>query len=878
MAKKRKQPGQLKPRKKRGSTTLLGRIFVVLLSILLGMAIVIGAEAAILYGLFGWATLNKAEEYLGLDLGGELVADDSVLRDLTVLGMFMEFAEVSGKLSEFTAESLLSEYGVKLPEVLKELVPDAVMQDVPLSELLGPNAAHVLLEHVTFGNLLALAGDGLLPPAAYDKIKDRPASLVLDGDLAAVFEGVYAGDLLGIAVEENGEGGVDPVPGEDGELHLMSYIATLDIGEYLAAEDRNVVLQNTLDRTPVDVLVEGQGDNLIMKALKGKTLGDIMKMENGGFYFDTDVLIADLYLGDALGYTYDEDEGAWYDQDGNAPNALLAELVGITVLELPSSDVMGTVEGMRIYELMEYEKQDTGDVDENGDPVYEYVKKDKDGNVTDTMEGLVASFADLTVADLQSDDALNGKLESVKIGTVMGYTEVDGVWKKDGEAATGIMRPLLGSTVSTMNERIDELYLGEVMGFDNLAEEGQDPVFKKDKDGDGDYDEEELPDSLMSYFVDMQLKDIDEDGAFTDRIQSVKVGDVMGYTYIESEDKWYSEHTTTGGSKNTLATGVTAALAGATVDGMDEAVKTVKVGDVMGYTYIESEGKWYSEHTTTGGSKNTPATGIYAALADYEVDKMDEAVKTVKVGEAMGYTKKDDGKWYEGSTPVTNTVLLSVIDEEIGDMNTALEDMTLASALGYTRKEPDDGKWYEADGETEVTNTFILAMADTKVSLMSQKMNTMKFGEVMGYTYDEEDEVWKDGESPVTNTFILSMADTKVSEMSQKMNTLKLGDAMGYDKRSDGWYKNKTSDDKVGETGYLSLIGLDTQMSGLNEKLEDLDDLKVGQLVDAKILAFTEGQIRTLNNVFKDGEGNPNWREQRLATFMSSFVQETPAP
>ena len=189
MAKRQKLPGAGKPGRKRGTTGLLGRIFIVLLSILLGMAIVIGAEAAILYGLFGWVTLNRAEDTFGVSFGDALLEEDSRLRDLTVLGMFMEFAEVSGKLSEFTAESLLSEYGVKLPEVLKELVPDAVMQDVPLSELLGPNAAHVLLEHVTFGNLLALAGDGLIPEAAYEKIKDRPASLVLDGDLAAIFEG-----------------------------------------------------------------------------------------------------------------------------------------------------------------------------------------------------------------------------------------------------------------------------------------------------------------------------------------------------------------------------------------------------------------------------------------------------------------------------------------------------------------------------------------------------------------------------------------------------------------------------------------------------------------------------------------------------------------
>ena len=814
MAKRKKLPGQLKPRKKRGSTTLLGRIAIVLLSILLGMAIVIGAEAAIFYGLFGWATLNRAEQYAGIELGSALLTDDSVLRDLTVLGMLSEFSKISGRLSELTLESLFNEYGILLPSSISELVPDTVMKEILLSELIGPNAPHAILSHVTLGELLNLAGDGIIPAAAYDKIKDRPASLILEGDLGAIFEGVYAGDLLGIAVEENGEGGVDPVPGEDGELHLMSYIATLDIGEYLSAEDRNAVLQKTLDHTPIEVLIEGQEDNLIVKALGGKTLGDIMKMENGGFYFDTDALIADLYLGDALGYTKDED-GNFYDDAGNPPSALLSKLVGITVLELPNSDVMGIIDGMYVYELMDFTKRQkldgNGDpiLDENDEPVYEYVKLDENGEVADTMEGLVSEFAVLKVGDLRDDDTLNAQIQGIKLGDAMGYTydEEKDVWTKDGDPATGVMRPLLGATIANVDSRLDKLYLGEIMGFDNVeTDPDKPPVFMKDVDGDGEYDDDNsVPDSLMSYFVDMQLKSIDEEGAFNDRIKTVKVGDVMGYTYIESEDKWYSVYDEENPSNNKLATGVTAALAGSTVNGMDDAVKTVKVGDVMGYTYIEGEG-WYSEHTSAGGVKDTLASGLYAALADKKVDEMDSAIKTVKVGDVMGYTYIEGEGWYSEHVSTggdTNTlatgVTAALAGYKVDEMDEAVKTVKIGDVMGYTRVEETVGegeeavtveKWYTVYDKEDPSNNKLAtgiygALAGYKINEMEDAVKTVKVGDAVGYqkvgdTWYTEYHGEGSSQNKVATGVTAALSDFKVNELDGAVKTVKIGDVMGY--------------------------------------------------------------------------------------------------
>ncbi len=842
MAKRQKLPGQLKPRKKRGSTTLLGRIFIVLLSVLLGMAIVIGAEAAILYGLFGWVTLNRVEDNFGVSLGDGLLTDDSVLRELTVLGMLSEFVELSGKLSEFTPNSLFDYYGIMLPEALKELVPEPVLE-ISLSDMMGPNAAHVILECITMGDVLSLAGSGLVPDGIYEKIKDRPASLLLSGDIGAIFEDVYAGDLLDIPVEKDSEGVVRPVLGEGEEPHLMSYLATIDIGEYFGAEDRNAVLQKTLNGIPAEVLVEGQEDNLIMRALAGKSLGDIVKAVDGGVYFDTDAMIDSLYLGDALGYTKGED-GNFYDDAGNPPSALLSELVGITVLELPNSDVMGIIDDMYVYELMEYEKQDTGEVDENGDPVYEYVKKENDV-VVDTMDGLVSEFAVLKVGDLRDDDALNTQIQSIKLGTAMGYTyDADrDVWVKNGESATGIMRPLLGATIANVDSRIDELYLGEVLGFDNVAEEGETPVFKKDVDGDGDYDDDNsVPDSLMSYFVDMKLADVNEGDAFTQRVQSVQAGHAMGYTQNEY-GVWEKD--------GKLATGVMRPVLSSTISTMDSRLDSLYLGELMGFDNVAEEGETpvFKKDADGDGEyddDNQVPSPLMASFVDIKLvdigkeSAFTERIQNVKVGHAMGYVE-DGGAWYKeaGGEKVTG-IFATVSGYKVSEMEEAVQHLQVSDALGY---EYDGSRWVKKEaGQPDKYATGLLGVVmESTLDTLSEDVRDVTLGEIMGYSlYDKDSGELADENTPkanivyrrenghggyveptgVTAEFVgLTFAELENdATITNKINGLTVGAAMSYTQVGDSWYD--ANGNEVENTVLLSVI--DNKISEMDGALNEM--------------------------------------------------------
>ena len=890
---KQKRPGQA------GGPSFLGRLFTFLLTLVLGMAIVIAAEVGILYAAFGWVTLDRLEEY-GISVGDGVLTDDSVLREMTVIGLVSEIASLPGKLADLTFNTMVQQYGVILSEDVRELLPAALL-DVPLSELTGPDGFHVALSHITFSDVLAIAGEELIPEPVRLKIGDRTLDLAFDRKFDLVFEGVFVADFVGVTLEKDADGVYQPLPNEGEDLTFLSYAATLNLGEYFAAEDGNTVLQATLDRTPMDVIINGGDGNIVYTALADNMLGDILKLEDGGAQFNLDVVMEDLYLGDALGYKKNAD-GVFCDKDGKPAKGIYREFVDILVKDLGDTDLEEKIDGLYVAELMNYERREVLDgdgnpvLDEDDQPVYEFFMPGEGGTET-YPEGLVGEFATMKVGDLRDDTKLDAKIKSLQVGVALGYTYVEnesrpddpdngvynGVWFTDADAtvkATGVLRPLLSTSIENLSASLDELYLGEVMGFDNIAADGEDPVFMEDVDGDGEYlDDNSVPGPLMAHFVDMQLKDINDESKFTERVQGVRVGHAMGYTYVppagmtdpEDEDYykggvWYSVYTE---STRTPVEGVFATLSSYRVSEMESAIPDLKVADALGYRKDGND--WVKGE----GASAQKASGILALLMDSTLEELPGKTDSLFLGEIMGYEKYDRGP---------------------DDLDGTTDDDESSGNIGFRKPNPDPATaatrpyLYPSGAVSEFADMTVkqLENGDT----ITEKIKGMKVGTAMSYT--KIGNTWYDDHNnPVENSFLLAVIDKNVGELGAAMDQIPLGELMGYHFEPDGsitdkddpdyytagtWYSvwdEDTPANNVASTGgYLSIIGLDTRLPDLNHKLEILDHVTVKQLTDAQILTLDTSAVAALETRFAGVEGweGYGWENHTIDCFINAVI------
>lgn len=827
-------------------STLLRRILVFILTLLLGMAILVGAVAGGIYMALTAVSLNSLER-VGVSVPNEILTEDSILRELSVLGLIGELSGIPGRLSSLSINTLLSEYGVILPDEVRAVIP-AALCDLPLSELTGSGALDVILENVTMGEVFGSVGEQNLPALAWEKLSTRSLSHLARGEYYILFDGLYLGDFLGIPLTVAPDGTAEPDFSGGQAVSITAYLGTVNLGEYFAAEDGSTVIQASLDRTPLDSFVEADEGNPIAGAIQKKKLGDLLKLTNGGFTFSADNLMEDLYLGDTLSYEKGED-GIWYDADGKEATGVFRELAGLPLNNLTGDDIMDAVDRVYLAELMGYDRKEDG-TDENGNPKYVFEKIEN--GVTKTPEGMIAEFADMTVGQLTTDGELDKTVKEMQVGVAMGYTLKDGVWyEADGTTrVSGAFRPLLGETVGNLDAGLDTLFLGEVMGFDAIYEAGSEtPIFRKDENGNGDYtdDGDNKPGPLMEKFVDMTLADIDDESQFTDRIQEVRIGDAMGYTL--KEGVWYNG--------DDPVTGMFRTLAGKRVDELEEAVKNVSVADALGYEY--KDGKWVS----TDG-KNTEPPGILRVLMTSTLAKLPGDARNVYVGEIMGYEKYDR------------------------DPDPDKED------IGFRRPNPD--KKEDSDPDYLYPQGAVAEFADMTVSELekegkiTEKIEGMKVGIAMGYTpvYDADGNItsWLDNtldKNPVTNSLLKTVIDKKVGEIGKVMDDLTLGEAMGYtysgtcewgeacDHKGDRCEHLTWSDAGGGEnTGYAKIIGPETRIKDLNDKLTEIKDVSIGRLMEAKVLDLDDQETR-LNKIF----GNSDvWKTYSFDTFVEEIIKK----
>lgn len=229
----------------------------------------------------------------------------------------------------------------------------------------------------------------------------------------------------------------------------------------------------------------------------GNAMGYIQNTENGKWYQEKpdgtlvpvtgifasladskvnelDGSVKTLRLSDALGYTFDDADGKWKKPDPNNP-AVMIPAAGVlqilmgstldTLSEDSKSVYVGQIMGYSIKTNSEGKAVDkNGNVieDENGVITGTPVFYKLEGGVEVAPMGVTAEFVDLTVQDLENDAKIGEKIDNMKVGTAMGYKEVDGVWLDAyNQPAAGFMELIgpgtkikdLGGSVSAVEEK-----------------------------------------------------------------------------------------------------------------------------------------------------------------------------------------------------------------------------------------------------------------------------------------------------------------------------------------------------------------------------------------------------------------------------------------
>ena len=365
--------------------------------------------------------------------------------------------------------------------------------------------------------------------------------------------------------------------------------------------------------------------------------------------------VDDISIADVLGYTKGED-GKWY-KDGVVVTGPMAALAESKVGSL-SDDI----NSIAIGEMLGYT------------PVY---ITDADGNETIShwenadgapVEGLMGAFVDLSIEDMKDNDTIMNAVHDVKVSDVMGLKYENGEWhNSDGTKATGIMSAIADVKVGELSAKMQEITIGEMLG---LYEENGEWYNSDGTKASG----------VVSALADTSV------GNLNAELNNIRVGEVLGFKYNEAEQRWYD------GDK--VASGVTGALADSKLTTLNEDLSHLLVGEIAGYTKLmaddprANEGEGWYVHDEVSGTY-TKASGILAELSDLTVNQLTDTEGTaltdnignVKLADALGYSKNNDGEWCDKEgTPLTG-IMAALADKPINQMGSAVDDLTLKDVL-----------------------------------------------------------------------------------------------------------------------------------------------------------------------------------------------------
>lgn len=384
---------------------------------------------------------------------------------------------------------------------------------------------------------------------------------------------------------------------------------------------------------------------------------------------------------------------------------------------------------------------------------------------------------------------------------------------------------------------LDGAKIGDVMNFtydtaDDTWLNGSNPV----------------SDKLVLIVADVELSEI-TGGSFSVAtvLEGVKVGEIMGYEFDEPSGKWF-ENQNEITDKLKLAVAKIEAIK--LTDGsfsIEALTDGLKAGDVLGFVFDESTGKWLSKD---GQTVTDALTEKFANLSMSELLKGDfsvtDVVNGLKIGDVMGYSyDQSSGKWFDGDREITDKLTSNLADRDIQtvmdnglNLTEIVGDMKVGELMGYSF-DADENKWY--NGQNQVTDTLTLKLieqnaaelADGSLDFM-EIANEIKLGELMGYDFSEDDGKWFDNEAEITDRLTLNLASKTLGELTES--------GFNFDSLLEG-------------VTFGSLFNVAPSSSVIMQKLKDTEitklEEKLNEMYLGDLLDFHRREINTAETVFE---------------------------
>ena len=891
------------------AASVLGRICIFFLVFLLGFMSCVGAFVGGGYLLYSKLTLDR----LGVNTDSVLSEDADVdLSAMSLKGLIAEISAIKG--TPFTLDLLVNRYGLILPEDLDNLLTED-LKKWEIGKLFSQEGFKELLSGVYFGKLFGYEkrdnpNYSILHPENGDKL------IWVDPDTGERVIGIN-GVLADITLSEFLDGGL-PTQKIMDELtvgELMELKKKTGLPVFVQEEDGTLTPADDIDPITVWYDKDGNEASTVVAALAEKTvselttglddialgeiLGTVKYKEKTYTYevrrtLDEHILLteaesvigefADLSIdgltGDQvndrvnnveiytlLGYKQDAETGKWTDAEGKPLNAIMAQLATSKV-----GDLNDTIDGLCFGDIA-----DLVPVGEDGEVIedleaYEgtvtwYEKgyeKGSDANVL--ADGLRASFAGLSVKEMNDADTLANAVKDTAVGDAMGYVKKDGVWYTDDTyttEASGIMATLADKKVGNMSDEVDKITFSEVAEL--VAVDNNGDVIEDPNSYEGDFtwyekgyvkgsDTNEAASSIMIALAGLAIGDMSDDGALTDAIGDVIVGEALGYERSVDENGkeiWLKKDIDADTGKRKPAKGIMAVIADYKVTELNDKVDDITLGEVSGFEAREEPDPEDSTKTVTVwyDENGEVASGVTGALANLTVANMSDEkalsaeIKKVTVGDALGYEAvEEDGEivWYEkydGPEAATNIkvggIMKHVAAFKVGEMSTEVDHITFADIAGMDK-------------------VYFLKADDSEIAEE----------DVDNYTEDEIYFVWYQDGAPASGLMsglahltVEDLGDEK--KVSDAVKEISVGDAMGYEKVDGVWYTeyDKTDPMKNRVTGLTRAIA-DERVGDMDNKAKKVTLAEVADLVAVD----SEGNILEADEI--NSHENIVWYEE----------------
>ncbi|MBP3592709.1 MAG: hypothetical protein J6K14_09525 [Clostridia bacterium] len=954
-----------------GTSSIIGKILIVFMVFVLGFFSCFGILIGGGYLAYSRLTLDG----MGVDTDS-LLSDDAEV-DLTAMSLSQIIAEFASlKKDSLSLALLVDRYGLILPEEVDDFLTDE-LRTMALSKVFSKDGAYEVLEEIQFGTLF---GYEKADNPAYDATdpEKEPEQIWVHPDTQKRVVGVN-GVISDITMAEFFTRGIPTQEIMDGlsigELMELESKANLPI--YLSDAEGNLTLVEDIDPIVIWYDSDGQEVATVIGAIANQGIDDLTSefdelllgqvlgtVEYKGETYTYDVKRTDkefIVLSDAesviseiadlsieglsgkelndrvnnmevaslLNYTRDPVTGKWKDSENRELNSIMAQIASSTV-----GTINETLDGIAFGEIA-----DLVAVDEYGNvldhpatytgEITWYEKGYELGGTSNTVAtGIIASLADLSVAEMSSESEITKAVKGVLVGDAMGYVKDGGVWYTDDTKSTkasNIMAILADSTVGDMNTKVGTITFAEIAGLVAVDASGNvvdDPgsytgklTWYEKYNGVGATGNEAAS-GLMAGLAHLTVDDFGNEDSVSEAVKDLTVGDAMGYHLHDGV--WYSEYHGKNDARNKPLTGFVKAIASDRVGELESNAKHVTIADIAGLIAVDTsgnvlenvdadtyEGIWYEVYYGKNDSRNVPTTGLMAGLAHLTMEDLQSsgavkaAVGEITAGDAMGY-KKVGTVWYDDLNQPLTGLVKAIADSKVKNLNTDIQATKFGTVAGLTLS---GSTWM--DGTVQATG-IIASLADLTVAQISDEkalsdaIQKVTVADAMGYT--KSGSGYKDKSNNDVTGFMAVIADKPISNIQQTLDETEIGKFMGYEKVGTVWKKkkdgvvvevdalmqkvcSKTIDGLDGlldtlvledvvetRTGLLSLVPADTEITELDSTFETMFT-STDRSVGVTILELKEKELipNTINSYFDA------WT---FAEFMTeaSKVMTAPAP